>query len=177
MDESEIYNVENYTDRELFQILDINNPTDRELEISILKNIRQYEKDREENPKSSKLWNFFNNMYKKFFDVDEDSSDEESGMEGFAYESPNFTFSPVVDATKDASIKNRITGNVNLATNSSQNINSLGANLSGAQQQLQNTSSQQMTIQNNAGNEVRGNVDLKQLTTFGMILTIQHNFH
>jgi hypothetical protein len=165
MDESEIYNVENYTDRELFQILDINNPTDRELEISILKNIRQYEKDREENPKSSKLWNFFNNMYKKFFDVDEDSSDEESGMEGFAYESPNFTFSPVVDATKDASIKNRITGNVNLATNSSQNINSLGANLSGAQQQLQNTSSQQMTIQNNAGNEVRGNVDLKQLTT------------
>jgi hypothetical protein len=46
MDESEIYNVENYTERDLFQILDINNPTDRELETSILKNVRQYENDR-----------------------------------------------------------------------------------------------------------------------------------
>lgn len=168
MDESDIYNVENYTDRDLFQLLDINNPTDRELEISILKNMRQYEKDREENPKSSKLWNFFNNVYKRFFDVDDESSDEESGIEGFAYESPNFTFSPVANATKDGSIKNRITGNVNLATNSLQNINSLGANLSGAQQQLQNTGSQQMTIQNSSGNEVRGNTDLKQLTTYNV---------
>jgi len=156
MDESDIYNVENYTDLELFQILDINNPTDRELEISILKNMRQYEKDREENPKSSKLWNFFNNMYKRFFDVDDDSDEESIGIEGFAYESPNFTFQPVVDATKDASIKNKITGNVNLATNSLQNINSLGA----SQQQMQNPSSQQIMLRNNDGDELRGNVDM-----------------
>jgi hypothetical protein len=73
MDESEIYNVENYTERDLFQILDINNPTDRELETSILKNVRQYEKDRDENPKSAKLWRFFNDMYKRFFDVDSET--------------------------------------------------------------------------------------------------------
>ena len=43
MDESEIYNIEKYTERELFEILDINNPTDRELESSILKNVNLYE--------------------------------------------------------------------------------------------------------------------------------------
>lgn len=161
MDESEIYNVENYTDHELFQILDINNPSDRELEISILKNMRQYEKDREKNPKSSKLWHFFNNMYKKFFEVDSESSDEESEMEGFAVrETPNFTFSPVVDATKDASIKNKITGATNSVSQSLQNINSLGANLSGAQQQLNDIASQQITLRNNDGNEFRGNIDM-----------------
>ena len=81
MDETEIYKIENYTERELFEILDINNPTDRELETSILKNVRQYEKDRAENPKSARLWRFFNDMYKRFFDVDSESDDE---IEGFA---------------------------------------------------------------------------------------------
>lgn len=81
MDETEIYKIENYTERELFEILDINNPTDRELETSILKNVRQYEKDRAENPKSARLWRFFNDMYKRFFDVDSESDDE---FEGFA---------------------------------------------------------------------------------------------
>ena len=54
MDESEIYNVEKYTERELFEILDINNPTDRELESSILKNVNLYKEDRRENPKSAR---------------------------------------------------------------------------------------------------------------------------
>ena len=81
MDETEIYKIENYTERELFEILDINNPSDRELETSILKNVRYYEKDRAENPKSARLWRFFNDMYKRFFDVDSGSDDE---IEGFA---------------------------------------------------------------------------------------------
>ena len=156
MDESEIYNVENYTERDLFAILDINNPTDRELETSILKNVRQYEKDRDENPKSAKLWRFFNDIYKRFFDVDEESSDEEYGVEGFAYESPNFTFSPVRDATKDGSIINKKTGEINSVSQSLQNINSLGA----SQQQMNDIASQQITLQNSAGNELRGNVDI-----------------
>jgi hypothetical protein len=169
MDESEIYNVENYTERDLFAILDINNPTDRELETSILKNVRQYEKDREENPKSAKLWRFFNDMYKRFFDVDEESSDEESGIEGFAYESPNFTFSPVVNATKDGSIKNKITGATNSVSQSLQNINSLGA----SQQQMNDIASQQITLRNNDGNELRGNIDTKQLRS--ATTTTTHN--
>lgn len=83
MDESELYNIENYTERELFDILDINNPTDRELESSILKNVSLYEADRQENSKSARLYRFFNDMYKRFFDVDSDNSDNE-GIEGFA---------------------------------------------------------------------------------------------
>jgi len=159
MDESEIYNIENYTERELFEILDINNPTDRELEAVILKNIGHYENDRKENPKSSKLYRFFNDMYKRFFDVESDSSDEEM-VEGFAASSPNFTLSPIVNPSKEGAIINKKTGAVNSVSQSVQKINDLGGNLSNAQQQLQNTGSQQMTLQNNAGIELRGSVDM-----------------
>ena len=141
MDETEIYKIENYTERELFEILDINNPTDRELETSILKNVRYYEKDRTENSKSARLWRFFNDMYKRFFDV-ESGSDEE--IEGFA----------------DASIVNKKTGELNTISRSTQKLNGLGANLSGAQQQLQNTGAQQLTLQNTAGQAIKGNVDM-----------------
>ena len=74
MDENEdfdVYDINNYTERELFEILDINNPTDRELEISIYKNM---EKHKNNGP----LYNFFKDVYDRFFDDD----DEE--MEGFA---------------------------------------------------------------------------------------------
>ena len=63
MAENDIYNVDNYTERELFEILDINNPTDRELEISIYKNM---EKHKNNNP----LYNFFKDVYNRFFDDD-----------------------------------------------------------------------------------------------------------
>jgi hypothetical protein len=147
MDESEIYNIEKYTERELFEILDINNPTDRELESSILKNVNLYEADRRDNPKSARLYRFFNDMYKRFFDVNSDESDEE-GIEGFA--------------VNDAFITNKNTGEINTVSQSMQNINNLDANLSSAQQQLVTTGAQQMTLQNNAGTEIRGNVDMMQ---------------
>lgn len=139
MDESEIYNVEKYTESELFNILDINNPTDRELESSILKNVNLYEADRRENPKSAHLYRFFNNMYKRFFDVDSDESDEDES-EGFA--------------VNDASIINKNTGKINTVSQSE--------NLNTAQQQLVTTGVQQMTLQNSSGNEIRGNVDMMQ---------------
>ena len=34
--QKEIYNVDSYTDVELYNVLDLNNPTDRELEAKIL---------------------------------------------------------------------------------------------------------------------------------------------
>jgi hypothetical protein len=73
-DELDIYNVENYTERELFEILDINNPTDRELEISIHKNIEKHKI-------GTVLHNFFKDMYDRFFDDDDDNDNE---VEGFA---------------------------------------------------------------------------------------------
>ena len=36
----DLYDVENYTEQELFQILDVSNPTDRELEAIILNKIK-----------------------------------------------------------------------------------------------------------------------------------------
>jgi hypothetical protein len=70
MAENDVYNVDNYTERELFEILNINNPTDRELEISIHKNMEKHKNN-------SPLYNFFKDMYHRFFDDEEE-------MEGFA---------------------------------------------------------------------------------------------
>ena len=112
MDETEIYKIENYTERELFEILDINNPSDRELETSILKNVRYYEKDRAENPKSARLWRFFNDMYKRFFDV-ESGSDEE--IEGFADASP-VNIKPGAKDTAQGNVDLKQTQNTSLTT-------------------------------------------------------------
>ena len=134
MDESEIYNVEKYTERELFEILDINNPTDRELESSILKNVNLYEEDRRENPKSARLYRFFNDMYKRFFDVDSDESDEDES-EGFVnipdkFYGTNLDEQGNLTSGKDASIINKNTGELNLAMNSFQKLIDMGIDLS-----------------------------------------------
>jgi hypothetical protein len=70
MAENDVYNVDNYTERELFEILNIDNPTDRELEISIYKNMEKHKIN-------SPLYNFFKDVYDRFFD------DEEEVVEGF----------------------------------------------------------------------------------------------
>jgi hypothetical protein len=72
MAENDVYNVDNYTERELFEILNIDNPTDRELEISIYKNMKKHKNN-------SPLYNFFKDIYDRFFD-DEDEDEE---VEGF----------------------------------------------------------------------------------------------
>ena len=72
MAENDVYNVDNYTERELFEILNINNPTDRELEISIYKNMEKHKNN-------SPLYNFFKDIYDRFFDEE----GEEGEVEGF----------------------------------------------------------------------------------------------
>jgi hypothetical protein len=59
-DEDE-YNIDNYTDQECFEILNLNNPTDRELEMKILQSMDKYEKT------DSRLYKFFESMYDRFF--------------------------------------------------------------------------------------------------------------
>jgi hypothetical protein len=99
MDESEIYNIENYTERDLFEILDINNPTDRELEMSIYKNIEQYDKDREYNKKSERLYRFFKDMHRRFFDTE---SDDEEGVEGFEVQESATVVDPSINKKTNA---------------------------------------------------------------------------
>jgi hypothetical protein len=72
----DIYNVNKYTDIELFQILDLIHPTDRELEAKIIQMMNKYQHIKNES--GSQLYRFFNNIYNHFFE----SSDEEiEGMD------------------------------------------------------------------------------------------------
>jgi len=66
--EDELYNINSYTDKELFDILDLNNPTDRELEAKIIALIYRYQNL--QNASATKLANFFEDIYSHFFDTE-----------------------------------------------------------------------------------------------------------
>jgi hypothetical protein len=94
----DIYNVNKYTDIELFQILDLINPSDRELEAKIIQMMNKYRIIN--NEAGSQLYRFFNNIYNHFFE----SSDEEiEGMDErkIVYSGresePNSTTNPIIN--------------------------------------------------------------------------------
>ena len=60
----DIYNVNGYADKELYDILDLMNPTDRELEAKILHMIWKYENI----GNSNRLSTFFHDIYNHFFE-------------------------------------------------------------------------------------------------------------
>lgn len=74
------YNVTEYTDDQLFRILDLNNPSDRELEAKILSMVRKYSTFG--NASGDKLSQFFIDIYNRFFENTEEpeSSDEKEGF-------------------------------------------------------------------------------------------------
>jgi len=75
------YNVDGYTDEQLFQILDLNNPSDRELEAKILSMVRKY--DNFGNDSGKKLSKFFVDIYNRFFETEEPDDDDDDDKEGF----------------------------------------------------------------------------------------------
>ena len=81
----DIYNINGYTDEELYAVLDLSNPTDRELEAKILHMIWKYENFG--NASGDRLVRFFNDIYTHFF--------ETAGIEGMEnQESPNPDLDP-----------------------------------------------------------------------------------
>ena len=81
--EDDIYNIDDFSDKELINdILDLNNPTDRELEAKIVMMIDKYS-DENSNSYNEKLSVFFNEIYGRFFDIEEDNDDDDYGKEGF----------------------------------------------------------------------------------------------
>ena len=68
------YDINNYTDQECFAMLDLDSPTDRELEMKILQFMDKYEE------KSKRLYKFFESMYDRFF-LDEDAEVEDTEVE------------------------------------------------------------------------------------------------
>ena len=59
--------ISNYTDEELYEILNLDNPTDGELEARIIQQINQYKDSTNENNKL--LASFFSSVYDHFFDA------------------------------------------------------------------------------------------------------------
>ena len=71
---SELYDIKKYNEADLLQMLDLNNPTDRELEAKILQTIDQYNEITTDEGK--KLKTFFEDVYNFFF------TDVVEGFEG-----------------------------------------------------------------------------------------------
>ena len=82
MENDDEYNVNNFTDEELFHLMDLNNPTDRELEAKIYSLIEKYEGNK--NKLSVKMCIFFNDVFRHFF-----STDDEIEQEGFETQNTN----------------------------------------------------------------------------------------
>ena len=78
--EDDKYNISNYSDNELYDILDLNNPTDRELEAKLIHTINKY--GNMQNESGYKLAIFFQNIYSHFFEIEEDPEPEPI-QEGF----------------------------------------------------------------------------------------------
>lgn len=77
MKKEDLYDISSYSETELYEILDLVNPTDRELEAKILMMIHKYEKMN--NRAGKRLSNFFEAIYSHFFD-EEDI--DETNVEG-----------------------------------------------------------------------------------------------
>lgn len=71
---ADLYNVDKYSDEELYNILDLVNPSDRELEAKVFHMIKKYKNMQSES--GEKLAKFFNDIYSHFFEIVEDSANE-----------------------------------------------------------------------------------------------------
>lgn len=90
------YDINEYTDDQCFEMLDLNNPSDRELEMKILQQMDKYER------KSKRLYQFFEQMYDRFFADDEDEEDVIEGFDG----SQRFQYNgkPISEPTTDPKV-------------------------------------------------------------------------
>ena len=100
-DRENMYNVDEYSDQELMDILDLFNPTDRELEMKIISFIRKYDSLR--NEEGDRLATFFRNIYSRFFDVQDDVLDEDENEEDMSVEE-GFTTSNVEGSGSSAGV-------------------------------------------------------------------------
>ena len=71
----ELYDIRKYTDTELYNILDISNPTDRELEARIIHLIQKY--TNMQNESGNNLAIFFQKIYDRFLDGGDDEESDE----------------------------------------------------------------------------------------------------
>lgn len=91
------YDINSYSDEDCFTILNLNNPSDRELEMSILEFMDKYQ------DKSKRLYHFFESMYDRFFDGGsvEDESSEVKNVEVEGFVGREVTINEVTPVKKD----------------------------------------------------------------------------
>jgi len=107
--QNELYDVNKYTDDELYNILDLINPTDRELEAKVIFLIRKYENM--QNKSGDELANFFKSIYNHFFETYDDEY-EEYLIEGIENEQEeNETKNSVMPTREDQPETNEPSGN------------------------------------------------------------------
>jgi hypothetical protein len=105
---SNLYDMSSYTNTQLYEILDLDNPSDRELEAKILMMIHKYETMK--NKSGTKLSQFFEKIYNHFFeDSDEEEEDEDifegfTGEEATARENASELYQTSTDATSKKNI-------------------------------------------------------------------------
>jgi len=75
-----IYDVSTYSDRDLYNILDLDDPSDRELEAKILAMVNKYTRMKG-NLSSDMLAQFFIDIYTRFFDIPDDESEYDTENE------------------------------------------------------------------------------------------------
>ena len=77
-----MYDVSSYSDKELLDVLDLTNPTDRELEAKIIFSINKYRNI--QNESGDELVRFFEDIYSHFFETSDDnkSDDDDNIIEG-----------------------------------------------------------------------------------------------
>lgn len=115
-----IYDVSTYSDEELYNLLDLNNPTDRELEAKIIFMIKRY--NNIQNDSGDKLANFFTDIYNHFFDIEEENEKEEYNNNIFDNIIDNnivegFTNNPVTTTQQTTSSNPQSTNTTTTVTN------------------------------------------------------------
>jgi hypothetical protein len=90
MNNEDDYNVNNYTDDELFDILELVNPSDSILEAKIIQMINKFKAIH--NRYGNTMVTFFTNIYKHFFDVPQDAIEGFENIESSKYDNVNQVF-------------------------------------------------------------------------------------
>ena len=145
------YDINEYTDDQCFEMLDLNNPSDRELEMKILQQMDKYER------KSKRLYQFFEQMYDRFFADEEEEEDVIEGFDG----SQRFQYNgnPIPKPTSDPKVvegANQPWNIVNSQINSQLNV----------EQQMQQTrpgGAAQISTNLPVGEKTEGNVAIKKI--------------
>lgn len=73
------YDISQYTSEDLLEILDLNNPSDRELEAKLISNINKYSLIQKKD--ADKIRQFYQDIYDYFFEADDE--DDTAAIEGF----------------------------------------------------------------------------------------------